>query len=57
MNADPSQFRSADALGQTLLWVLDVVVLGRPLYPLPPSAAPPEIVIERMDITNADDDA
>jgi O-acetyl-ADP-ribose deacetylase (regulator of RNase III) len=57
INADPAQVKSGDAAGQTLLWVLDVVVLGRSLRSLGARTRPPEIVLERMDITTADDDA
>lgn len=42
---------------ERLYWVLDVVVLGRPLRDLPPARGrTPEIVLERTDITTVADD-
>jgi O-acetyl-ADP-ribose deacetylase (regulator of RNase III) len=55
-----SSAHSDDALERAcerLYWVLDVVVLGRPLRDLPPARGrTPEILLERMDITTVTDD-
>ncbi len=49
--------RALEHACERLYWILDVVVLGRPLRDLPPARGrTPELVLERRDITTVADD-